>query len=247
MTSRISDYLHRDESLIMLIRMHPATLMGPIVLVVAGLTVALLYSTSSGTSGIIVILIWSAWGLLVLNLIYKVLQWWEACFAVTTKRMLLITGLVTRLSDSRDLDKVKGISFERSAVGRLLGYGSLIESAGTNQKSQLNFVPSQAFKRIARVVPANAQQANVERGGDHMAVNKERPTSADGDADGDSERLRRRKSIVLMLIWIAALAAAVAVAEIPRIGTLANSELPIIAVALAATGPIIGSRWTSGR
>ena len=76
-----------------------------------------------------------------------------------------------------------------------------------------------------------------------MAVNKERPTSI----DEDSERPRRSKSIVLILIWIAALAAAVAVAGIPRIGTLANTEVAIIAAALAATGQIIGGRWTSGR
>jgi uncharacterized membrane protein YdbT with pleckstrin-like domain len=244
MISRISDYLHLDESVIILIRRHPAILIAPIILVVAGLTAALLYTASSRNNGIIVILIWSAFGLLVMNLIYKALEWWADCFVVSSKRMLLIAGVVTRWSDSLDLDKVKGISFERSAGGRLLGYGLLIaQSAGTNQKSRLNFVPSQAFERITRVVPANAQQANVERGGDHMAVNKERPTSA----DGDSERLRRRKSISLMLIWIAALAAAVTVAEIPRIGTLANSELPIVAAALAATGPIIGGRWTSGR
>ena len=62
MISLISDYLHPDESLIMLIRRHPATLIIPIVLVVAGLTVALLYTTSSRNSGIIVTLIWSAWG-----------------------------------------------------------------------------------------------------------------------------------------------------------------------------------------
>src|SRR5215510_15589511 len=161
MISSISDYLHSDESLIMLTRRHPVTLISPIALVAAGLTVALLYNTSSKNSGIIMILIWSALGLLVLNLIYKALVWWADCFVVSSKRMLLITGVVTRRSDSLDLDKVKEISFERSAAGRLLGYVSVIaRSAGTNQKSQLSFVPSQAFERISRLVPSNAQQAN---------------------------------------------------------------------------------------
>jgi len=215
MISLISDYLHPDESLIMLIRRHPATLIIPIVLVVAGLTVALLYTTSSRNSGIIVTLIWSAWGLLILNLVYKTLEWWEACFVVTSKRMLLITGVVTRLSDSLDLDKVKDISFERSVGGRLLGYGSFIlRPAGDDQKSQLDYVPSHAFERIARAIPSNAQQANLERGDGHATLDKDRPTSVDGDSD----RLRRRKSIVLILIWIAALTAAAVVAEIPRIG-----------------------------
>lgn len=248
MISRISDYLHPDESVIILTRRHPATLIAPIILVVAGLTAALLYTASSGNSGIIVILIWSAFGLLVMNLIYKALEWWAACFVVSSKRMLLITGVVTRLSDSLDLDEVKDIGFERSVVGRLLGYGFgygsfVFRSAGNNQKLRLNYISPRAFERIAREIPSNAQQADVERGGDHAVVDKDRPTSVDEDSD----RLRRRKSIVLILIWIAALVAAVVVAEIPHIGTLANSELPIIAVALAATGPIVGGRWTSGR
>jgi uncharacterized membrane protein YdbT with pleckstrin-like domain len=245
MISSISDYLHSDESLIMLTRRHPVILISPIALVAAGLIVALLYSTGSKNSGIIMILIWSALGLLVLNLIYKILEWWADCFVVTSKRMLLITGVVTRRSDSLDLDKVKGISFERSAAGRLLGYGSVIaRSAGTNQKSQLSFVPSQASERIARAIPSNAEQVNAEREGDHMAVDKERPNSV----DGDSERLRRRKSIVRNFTVIAALAVVVAAAEIPRNGTLANRGLPVIMVVLAATGPIIGGgRWTSGR
>lgn len=176
MISQISDYLHSDESLSMLIRRHPATLISPIVLVVAGLTVALLYTTSSKNSGIIVTVIWSAWSLLILNLVYKALEWWEACFVVTSKRMLLITGVVTRLSDSLDLDKVKDVSFERSVVGRLLGYGTVnFRSAGNDQKSHLDFVPSHAFERLARVIPSNVQQADVEGEGGHVTVDKDRP------------------------------------------------------------------------
>jgi uncharacterized membrane protein YdbT with pleckstrin-like domain len=245
MISGISDYLHPDESVIILTRRHPATLIAPIILGVAGLTAALLYTASSRNNGIIVILIWSAFGLLVMNLIYKALDWWAACFVVSSKRMLLITGVVTRLlSDSLDLDKVRDIGFERSVIGRLLGYGSLVgKSADNNQKRRLNYISPRVFERIAREIPSNAQQADVERGGDHAAVDKDRPASVAEDSD----RLHRRKSIVLIFIWIAGFVAAVVVAEIPRIGTLANSELPIIAVVLAATGPYVGSRWTSRR
>jgi uncharacterized membrane protein YdbT with pleckstrin-like domain len=246
MISRISDYLHPDESVIILARRHPATLIAPIILVVAGLTASLLYTASSNNNSIIVILIWSAFGLLVMNLIYKIVGWWAACFVVSSERMLLITGVVTRLSDSLDLNKVKDIGFERSVIGRLLGYGSFVfRSASDNQKLRLNYISPRAFERIATEIPSNAQQADAERGGDHAAVEKDLPTSVDEDSD----RLRRRKSIVLIVIWIAALVAAVVVAKIPRIGTLANSELPIIAVALAATGPYVGgsSRWNSGR
>ena len=115
------------------------------------------------------ILIWSACGLLVLNLIYKAVEWWAACFIVTSKRLLLIVGVVTRWSDSLDLDEVKDIGFERSVAGRLLGYGSLVgRSADDNQKRRIGFISPQTFERIARAIPSNAQQAKVERGGDHV-------------------------------------------------------------------------------
>jgi hypothetical protein len=85
MISQISDYLHPDESVIILTRRHPVILIAPIILVVAGLTAALLYTASSRNSGIIVILIWSAFGLLVMNLIYKTLEWWADCFVVSRR------------------------------------------------------------------------------------------------------------------------------------------------------------------
>src|SRR5260370_6909154 len=95
MISRISDYLHPDESVIILTRRHPATLIAPIILMVAGLTAALLYTASSRNSGIIVILIWSAFGLLVMNLIYKALGWWADPFIVSSKTILLISPKLT--------------------------------------------------------------------------------------------------------------------------------------------------------
>src|SRR5260370_248453 len=152
MISRISDYLHPDESVIILTRRHPETLIAPIIVVVAGLTAALLYTASRGNNGIIVILIWSAFGLLVMNLIYKALEWWAACFVVSSKRMLLITGVVTRWSDSLDLDEVKDIGFERSVVNRLLGYGSFVfSSAGNNQKLHLIYISMRATVLDRRV------------------------------------------------------------------------------------------------
>jgi uncharacterized membrane protein YdbT with pleckstrin-like domain len=150
MISRISDYLHSDESVIILTRMHPAALIAPIILVVASLTASLLYTVSSSNNSIIVIVIWSAFGLLVMNLIYKAVRWWAACFVVSSKRMLIITGVVTRLSDSLGLDKVKDIRFEPSAAGRLLGYGSFVfRSADDSQKLRLEYVSPRAYERIA--------------------------------------------------------------------------------------------------
>jgi len=48
--------------------------------------------------------------------------------------MLLQTGLVTRKVNMMPLSKVTDMSFQRSSLGRILGYGEFIlESAGQEQ------------------------------------------------------------------------------------------------------------------
>jgi hypothetical protein len=61
-------------------------------------------------------------------------------FVITTERLLLTTGLLTRKVAMMPLSKVTDMSFQRSFGGRILGYGELIvESAGQNQA--LDHVP----------------------------------------------------------------------------------------------------------
>jgi uncharacterized membrane protein YdbT with pleckstrin-like domain len=53
---------------------------------------------------------------------------------VTSQRLLLATGILTRNINMMPLSKVTDMSFKRSAMGRLLGYGEfVVESAGQDQ------------------------------------------------------------------------------------------------------------------
>jgi uncharacterized membrane protein YdbT with pleckstrin-like domain len=53
---------------------------------------------------------------------------------VTSQRLLEVKGVVTRKVLMMPLKKVTDMSFERSFLGRLLGYGKFIlESAGQDQ------------------------------------------------------------------------------------------------------------------
>ena len=137
----VNRYLLPHEHQVITVRMHPAMLLGPISLVLAGLVVAgLLSSVAHGGA---LDLIWLAWGLLLLRLIWKVANWSVDYFVVTSQRMLLTTGLVTRKVAMMPLVKVTDMSFQRSSVGRLLGYGEFIlESAGQDQAFRtVRFVP----------------------------------------------------------------------------------------------------------
>jgi uncharacterized membrane protein YdbT with pleckstrin-like domain len=78
--------------------------------------------------------IWILWALLLLRLVWKVFDWSENYFVITSQRLLLSQGFLTRKVNMMPLAKVTDMSFQRSAMGQLLGYGEfIVESAGQDQ------------------------------------------------------------------------------------------------------------------
>jgi uncharacterized membrane protein YdbT with pleckstrin-like domain len=132
------------EDKVIAVRFHPAVLIGPAVLVLGGLAIAGLLSTRAAFSnGTAMLIIWVAWALLVLRLVFKFLNWYVDYFVITSKRLLSSTGLFARTINMMPLKKVTDMRFERTATGRLLGYGKfVVESAGQEQALQtVNFLP----------------------------------------------------------------------------------------------------------
>jgi hypothetical protein len=66
-----------------------------------------------------------------------------AFFAVTEVRMILVSGFMVRKVAMMPLARVTDMSFRRSALGRLLGYGEfIVESAGEEQALRsIDFLP----------------------------------------------------------------------------------------------------------
>ena len=131
----VNRYLLPHEHQVITVRMHPAMLLGPIALVLGGLVVAGLLSGSvAHGNGAALDIIWLLWGFRPLRLIWRVANWSVDYFVVTSQRMLLTTGIFTRKVAMMPLVKVTDMSFQRSATGKLLGYGEFIlESAGQEQ------------------------------------------------------------------------------------------------------------------
>jgi uncharacterized membrane protein YdbT with pleckstrin-like domain len=133
--SIVNRYLLPHEHQVITVRRHPAVLIKPIAVVLAGLAIAAVISTTIAQhNGTAVAVVWILWGVLLLWLVYKVIEWSVDYFIVTSRRMLLTTGVFTRKVAMMPLVKVTDMSFQRSALGRLLGYGEFIlESAGQDQ------------------------------------------------------------------------------------------------------------------
>ena len=137
----VSKYLLPREVQVATVRQHPAVLLAAGSQAVAGLLVAgLLSFTLFRHNHLLLAIVWIAWAVLLLRLIWKAINWAVDYFVITTERLLLTTGLLTRKVAMMPLSKVTDMSFQRSFGGRLLGYGELIvESAGQNQA--LDHVP----------------------------------------------------------------------------------------------------------
>jgi membrane protein YdbS with pleckstrin-like domain len=131
----VNKYLLPHERQVITVHQHPAVLIRPIFEVLVGLAIAgWLSSSIAHGNGTALLVIWILWIVLLLRLGFRAYEWSETYFVVTSQRMLLQTGLVTRKVNMMPLSKVTDMSFRRSSLGRILGYGEFIlESAGQEQ------------------------------------------------------------------------------------------------------------------
>ncbi len=77
---------------------------------------------------------------------WQILDWRIERFMVTNRRVLLISGILTRNVAIMPLMKVTDLTYQQTPLGRVLNYGSFIlESAGQQQAlSRVDFLPQPA-------------------------------------------------------------------------------------------------------
>jgi membrane protein YdbS with pleckstrin-like domain len=140
----VNRYLLPHERQVISVHQHPAVLIWPIFWALVGLAIAGWLSSSVANSNNTAILaIWLLWGLLLLRLGWKVVQWIFYYFAITSQRLLLTQGFPYRRVNMMPLAKVTDMSFNRSPMGQILGYGEfVVESAGQDQALRnVDFLP----------------------------------------------------------------------------------------------------------
>ncbi len=133
-----------DERIVLATRHHWARLLEPAATAVAafavvGVAVGLLrHSVGDGAD-----LLWWLWLAVLARTVVRLVSWRTEWFVATDRRMLLLTGLVTRRVAMMPLHKVTDMSYARSVAGRILGYGEFVlESAGQDQAMRrIAFVP----------------------------------------------------------------------------------------------------------
>jgi uncharacterized membrane protein YdbT with pleckstrin-like domain len=150
--NQVDKYLLPSERAVVVARRHWAVMLREFVEValVWVVLLVLLGLTDSGFLGLVSLFflpfsaIWLGW---------QVLNWYVEEFAVTDKRVLLVSGLIIRNVAIMPLIKVTDLTYKRDLMGRILGYGTfIIESAGQDQAlSRIDFVdhPDEWYRRIS--------------------------------------------------------------------------------------------------
>lgn len=87
--------------------------------------------------------LWYAALLVILHFAYTVMEWWVERLVVTNKRFVMTTGVFTTKVLMMPISKVTDLTYERTAIGRLMGYGTMVvESAGQIQAlNKIDYLP----------------------------------------------------------------------------------------------------------
>jgi uncharacterized membrane protein YdbT with pleckstrin-like domain len=140
----VNRYLLPHERQVISVHQHPVVLTRRAFLVLVGFVIAAWLSISVAHGhGTALLIIWLLWGLLLVWLAVKIVDWSRNYFVVTSQRLLLTQGFIVRKVNMMPLAKVTDMSFQRTAGGQILGYGEfIVESAGQDQALRnVRFLP----------------------------------------------------------------------------------------------------------
>jgi len=159
--------LTADEQPVLLIRPHWKTLIRPFLLaaiVVAAALVAEAFPSGKNATAVRLVIAVVAILALMLWLTVPVLRWRTTTYELTTRRLRVREGIVTRRGRDIPLVRINDVSFEKGLLDRLLGAGRLVvESAGEHGQILLNDIPhvEQVQGTLFRLV--EEEQRRLER------------------------------------------------------------------------------------
>jgi uncharacterized membrane protein YdbT with pleckstrin-like domain len=97
-------------------------------------------------------------------LIVPVVRWRTTTYELTTRRLRVRSGIVTRHGRDIPLARINDVSFEKGLLDRLLGSGRLVvESAGEHGQILLNDIPRVEFTQATLFRLVEEEQRRLER------------------------------------------------------------------------------------
>jgi uncharacterized membrane protein YdbT with pleckstrin-like domain len=160
--------LTQDERLVLLLHPHWKTLIRPFAVAVIVIVIALIAEVliPSNSAAAVERLVVAAVAILavMLWLIVPVLRWRTTTYELTTRRLRVRSGIVTRHGRDIPLARINDVSFEKGLLDRLLGSGRLVvESAGEHGQILLNDIPRVEFTQATLFRLVEEEQRRLER------------------------------------------------------------------------------------
>ncbi|WP_329071768.1 PH domain-containing protein [Amycolatopsis sp. NBC_01480] len=157
------EYLLDTERRVIRIRRHWAVLLWDTFEAAALLAVCVLVSYLLPPSlWVVQNILWYVALLVVLRFAYVVVEWWVERLVVTDKRFVMTTGVFTTKVLMMPISKVTDLTYQRSAWGRMLGYGTMVvESAGQIQAlNKIDYLPrpEEFYDTISELVFGDKQK-----------------------------------------------------------------------------------------
>jgi membrane protein YdbS with pleckstrin-like domain len=157
-----------DEQPVFVLHPHWKVLARPVLIAVLVLAVALVGEAliPSGSGAATERLVVAAVAILVLMLwlIVPVLRWRLTTYELTTKRLRMRAGIVTRQGRDIPLTRINDVSFEQGPLDRLLGCGRLVvESAGEHGQIVLTEIPHVERVQATLFQLVEEEQRRLER------------------------------------------------------------------------------------
>jgi uncharacterized membrane protein YdbT with pleckstrin-like domain len=154
--------LSEGEQLVLRLHQHWKTILGP-VLVLALIIAAVLAVLLFGTGLVPVARVGVGAVALALAIVFvavPLLRWWTTSYELTTRRLRLRAGIITRRGRDFPLSRISDVSFAQGLLDRILGCGRLVvESPGEHGQLVLTEIP-----RVQQVQATLFQLVEDEQG-----------------------------------------------------------------------------------
>jgi uncharacterized membrane protein YdbT with pleckstrin-like domain len=177
--SYVDEHLNAGEKVAFRTTLHPIVFVAPAILAL----VALLFAAQRETrefAGYIFLLAVIIGG-------YLAIQYVTSEFAVTTSRVIIKIGWLSRRTVELQLAKVEGVTVEQGLIGRIFDYGTIIVGGTGGTKEPFKFIraPIEFRKQVQQPMGAT----NAAQGPDKGAANVVTATREERECPHCAERI----------------------------------------------------------
>jgi len=160
-------YLLLHEQRIITVRQHRARLLPALTVAVGGLLAA--EAVNGIASGVkwARFVVWVLAGFLVVCAIVEVLAWYVRYIVVTDKRLILISGILSRKVTVVPLQGLQNLGLIRSAGGQVLGYGAFTLEADGQAVAVIDYIPypEQLYLEAYQLISPREEEEEEEEDG----------------------------------------------------------------------------------